>query len=273
MGDIDQIVPYCIPAIDSKIKHMRKQMHVLAAASGIGKTAWGMSCFDKQAKKGLKVVFLCGESSRHELMIRRLCMITGKPFMYYAQGMPDRTEADLNYYQIALQDLHTNNESYWIYGKGDYDHSIEGMYDVVAELTSRHGRLDMVYFDYLQNMRPMVHMKKETNRTAIVEANVMELNNLIGEFNIAGVVLCQLNREAAKRGRPRMDNLKYASTIENEAHNITFLFREKTALAKNGILETEWYSDKTRIQEKIRARLAFIEQRAEYMGMLSAMNE
>ena len=80
-------------------------------------------------------------------------------------------------------------------------------------------------------------------------------------------VLSQLNRESRK-GKPHMEHLKYASTIENEAHVITFLHREEGAQAVNGVMQTEWYSDKTRVQKSVYSKLAFHPTMAEYTGLM-----
>lgn len=271
-GESKLFIPFHIPAIDFKLKLLRKQMHVLAANSGIGKTAFGLSCLDKQIEHGLKVAVFCGESSRHELMIRLVSMRTHKPFMWYMEGMPDATESDLSRYLESMKRLSAYSDNLYLYGKGDYEHSHLGIRDIMTGLTGRYGQLDKIYVDYLQNMRNPKGMEK-ASREEKVSTNIMEVNNILGDFNVAGTVMSQLNREASKMKKPYMEQLKYASTIENEAHVITFLHRPKEAQAKNGIMETEWYSDKTRVQQELYAKLAFHCQRAEYTGLLSCSSD
>jgi replicative DNA helicase len=268
-GESRIFIPFCIPAIDSKVKLLRKQMMVTAANSGIGKTALGLSCLNRQIENKIKCCFLCGESSRHEIIIRLISIQTNKPFMWYMNGMPEATQGDINNYAQAMQRLIDLAPYLYIFGKGDYEHSALGMRDVLTSIQGRDGALDKAYFDYLQNMKAPPGMGRASKEEQVSE-NVMQVNNIITDFDIAGTVFCQLNREAAKQKRPYMENLKYASTIENEAHVVTFLHRQKEANPVNGILETEFYSDKTRLQEDVYCKLAFHCKRAEYTGLLSA---
>jgi replicative DNA helicase len=268
-GHSDQVIPYCIPAIDCHIKHLRKQMHVLAANSGIGKTSLCCSAMRQQIPNGLKVILLCGESPRKEIMLRLASLITGKSVIWYLEGMPNATPQDIKEKEDALRYYEQFADNFWIYGKGDYEHSVSGMREVLRYIESRYGQLDMGWFDYLQNMKAPRHLRKSDNKTMITEYNVMEVNNIISDFNIAGVLQCQINREARKRVRPFMENLKYASAIENEAHIVTFLHRSKDVKMNDGILKTEWYSDKGRILGQIAASLAFHPERMEFTGYRS----
>jgi replicative DNA helicase len=241
-------------------------MHVLAANSGIGKTSFACSSMRQQIPAGLKVALLCGESSREELCLRLVSILTKQPLIWYIQGMPGATDHDMKSYVQAIANLKKYADNFWIFGKGDYEHSTEGMRDVLRGLQMRHGQLDMVWFDYLQNMKAPKHLRKSDNLVTKTEYNVMEINNIIADFNVAGVLMCQVNRDASKKHRPYMENLKYASAIENEAHIVTFLHREKGQKEEDGILKTQWYSDKGRILGQIAATLAFHPKRMEYTG-------
>ena len=53
--DGNQIVKYCIPAVDNSIIHARQQMHVLAAFPGTGKTAFALSAIARTNKSRLCV--------------------------------------------------------------------------------------------------------------------------------------------------------------------------------------------------------------------------
>jgi len=263
-GTGDLVVPYGINSVDRSIKLLRKQMHVLAAHSGIGKTAFALSAMRKQIQYGGKIVFFCGESSRHELVIRLMSILTGFEFMWFMEPR-NLTAIEAGKVTEAVQWLKEKAGQFWIFGKGDYSHSHIGIRDIMVSLTQRFGRLDMIYVDYLQNMKPP---KGLTHKEEIVSRNIAELNNILADFNVAGTILSQLNREARRAGKPHMEHLKYASTIENEAHIITFLHRSEATEPIDGALPTEWYSDKTRVQSPIFAKLAFHARKAEYTGIL-----
>ena len=264
LGHSTQIVPYCIQAVDAKLTLLRKQIHVLGANSGIGKTAFVLSAMHQQMQNGVKTIIFCGESSRHELLERLISIRIDKPFMWITQGMQGATQQDINNFHEALKFFNDHSNNFVIYGKGDYEHSLIGISDVMQYETARLGQFDMIYVDYLQNM---LAPKNTNTQEEKVSQNILGINNLIADYNAAGTVLSQINREA-KFVKPYKEHLKYASTIENEAHVITFLHRLNDAKAdSNGIKETEWYSDKTRVQQGIYTRLAFIERRAEYCGL------
>lgn len=264
----DFIVKYMIPVLDNKLIHVRKQMHVLASRPGIGKTALALSSMRQQIPAGMKVALFCGESSKEELILRMISIMTRKPFIWYIQGMPGATSEDVYTYNEALNRLRQFKDSFWIYGKGDFEHSPQGVADIMTVLTQKNGRLDMIWIDYLQNMVAPAHLKRTDKTHLVTEYNVQQTNELIGEFDVAGVLLCQINRQARGR-RPYMDDLKNSSTIEQEAHIITFLHRENNVVDEDGIAKTEWYGDKARVLGKFFTNLAFHAKRAEYTGLMS----
>ncbi len=267
-GKSNLAIPYCIPAMDCKLTLLRKQMEVLAAHSGIGKTSLAVSCLRVQPRQGYKVAMFCGESSKEELALRLIAIETQKPLMWYILGMPGATELDMKKYIKAVERFREYSKNYWIYGKGDYEHSTLGIRDIMTMLSNRFGQLDKIYVDYLQNMKAPKGGGRMNNEER-TSYNAEGVNNILADFDVAGTLLSQVNRESNKSSRPYKEHLKYASTIENEAHIITFLHREKDAEPVNGILETQWYSDKARVQQDIFAKLAFHPERMEYTGMLS----
>ena len=166
-------------------------------------------------------------------------------------------------FKDSAKRIFTNADNCHICGKGDYTHSVDG----IEQVCSKIGELDMIYVDYLQNMKPASHLRKES-RFVQVEDNMCRLNELIGNLNVACVLMCQINREGSNATRPRMHHLKHSSTIENEAHIVSFLHREQNdRMEEQEIYETLWYSDKTRIVKPFATRLAFVAKNAEYTGM------
>ena len=256
----DFMVPYCIPAVDRYIKQLRGQMHVLAAMSGIGKTAFGLSCMDKQIEQGQKILYLCGESSGVEIQTRLSSIHSGLPFMRLANTKMN--QADMNTFSASIKRLHSLRDNYIIVGKGDMQYRMDSIRRQIHKATKQWGLIDMVYIDYLQNIYPMAGTEK-SSRFEQVEQNIMELSRLFGEFNTAGVVMSQINREGAHSGKPSMSHLKYSSTIENEAHIITFLHRDEMS---GGILPTKWYSGKGRLMGNFATELMFRSENTEYFG-------
>jgi len=259
-GSTDFVVPYCIPAIDRHIKQLRGQMHILAALSGIGKTALGLSCMDKQIEAGMNIVYICGESSAQEILTRLSCINSQLSFMKLVSG--NLSSAEFTSFRKSMERLRKLRDNFIIVGKGDIIYRMDAIKRQLHKAQTQMGRIDMVYIDYLQNMQPMLGTEKDA-RFAQVEKNVMGVNALFGEFNVAGVVMSQINRDGAHAGRPGMSHLKYSSTIENEAHLITFLHREEMG---EGTLPTQWYSGKGRLLGNFATELMFRGSNAQYYG-------
>ena len=260
---VEICVPYCVPYIDDKLKLLRKQLHVNSALSGIGKTAWSLSCMYQQIKAGMKVAFFCGESSKEEIIMRLLAIGSSVSFEQQLTGLKGISEAQLINFQRTLTILKDNSKNFFIYGKGDYVHDITHI-GIIVEIISNKANLDMIYVDYLQNMRPPPHLKR-ASRWEQVEYDVMQLNNLTGELNFATTLSSQLNREAKFVDRPNMQNLKYSSTIENEAHVVSFLYREERHGEEQlPIARTEFYTDKVRLGSQVFMYLDFERNYARY---------
>lgn len=263
MKDDAFLVQYRIPEIDRHIKHLRRQMHVLAAMSGVGKTAFGLSCMAAQIRAGMKIAYFCGESTRHEIMLRLNSIYSKLSFETLISGLKNITTAEMRAFQNANEVLNSKRDNFRIYGKGDYNHGVADIGRICSDMAAETG-LDMVWIDYLQNMNSA---KRNLDRFERVEDNVFAISNMTGEINAAVVLLSQLNREAGSRTRPRMNRLKYSSTIENEAHIISFLHRADENVSGRKIIETEWYTDKTRVVKPFMCRLAFNAENAEFTGL------
>lgn len=260
-----QIVRYCIPSIDAAIMHGRQMMHVLSAFPGIGKTAWALSAMSQQIQHDIISVIFCKESSSQETGGKLISILSGIPYVKMATGFNKIYTADMGRFESAVNTLKQHENNLFILGGRDYRHSIAGIRTELKRILDQRGRIDAVYVDYLQNMDAPEHLIRK-DKTPQVEYNVEALKNLFMEFNCAGTVLSQISREGAKAERPKMQHLKYASAIEAEAHIISFLYRDSQKDDPRSVLETEWYSEKTRIQSPFAKVLMFEKSIAKYRG-------
>ncbi len=263
-------VPYGISAIDKNIKLFRKQVHTIGARPSVGKTAFALSCMLKQAMLGQKTVFFCGESDREELLLRMASLISGIPIATLFNGLKNAKKHEAKRYFDAMKMLDSVSGNFFLYGLGDIEYGIEQMERVCHDLQGRHGALDSIYADHLQNMRPSSYMKKERRLEQVAE-NVRQFKLLNVEYNTAGTLLCQLNRESEKLQRPNLSSLKETSVIEEESHVVSFLHRKESPVGKDAV-EVEWYSGKTRVIPPFATRLVFNCNNAEFAGRFSREN-
>lgn len=102
--------------------------------------------------------------------------------------------------------------------------TIDHVYEVLSDIKSQTGRLDLVFIDYLQLMRSNNrHMDKRSEITELSGNCKMAAK----EFNIPFVVLSQLSRSPQNRTnkRPQDSDLRESGSIEQDADIIIFLYR------------------------------------------------
>ena len=260
-------VPYCIPAMDSLLSLLRKQMHVLAADSRVGKTALGLSALYQQIQKDMRIIYFCGESSKEEVLMRLIAIAMDVEFMEIVRGFKNSSPKAIENFFFSLEVFKKYAHNFYIDGKGTYTHDAS-IIDFLTSTITRKRPLDMMYVDNLQNMHSPKHLFKASKHEQ-VGYNIWALNQTTGDCDVASTVMCQLNRGAEQSERPRLCHLKYSSDIENEAHVITFLYRKEKhdEVHTAEVIPTEWYSEKTRVQGKIFSRLAFKPKSAHFVGM------
>lgn len=259
------IVKSHIPAIDSVMIHTRQQMHVLSAFPGTGKTSYALSVIATQIQNDLAAIIFCKESSSEETAGKLLSIYSGIPYIKLLTGLKGITQNEMAELSRATAKIKQHENNLFIRGGGDYKHSIDGIRIELKRMKDERGDIGSVWVDYLQNMEAPAHLVKK-EKTPQVEYNVEALKDLFIEFDCAGTVLSQINREGAKFGKPKMHHLKYASAIEAEAHIISFLYRENINDESKQMLETEWYSEKTRMFAPFARVLMFNKKCAMYHG-------
>lgn len=259
------IVKSGIQAIDGAMIHTRRQMHVLSAFPGTGKTSFALSVMAAQIQIDIPAIIFCKESSSEETLGKIASIYSGISYITLLTGLKGITQGEMNSLNNAMDKIKQHEANLYIRGGGDYKHSIDGIRVELKRMKEERGDIGSVWIDYLQNMEAPAHLMKK-DKTPQVEYNVEALKDLFIEFDCAGTVLSQINREGAKGGKPRMHHLKYASAIEAEAHIVSFLYRENINDETKQVLETEWYSDKTRLFAPFTRTLMFNKRYAQYTG-------
>jgi replicative DNA helicase len=251
------IVRYCVPGMDKEIHHSRKQIHVVGASPNTGKTGFALSILEAQIKEGIKHCIFCHETPTVQLNNRLLIMRAGlKSTDIYEIDAPKMARLG-----NASKGLMEQSENYRIYGSGDYEHSVDGIWSAVESMIESGFKPDMITVDYIQNMRPSLAMAK-AQRSTQIEHMVLELSRMFKELNIAGLWLSQPNRDKNRdsTGKEFINaDLKGSSAIEQEADFITYLQREpvKDVNYQTNLVNLKWYSSKIRDGHTIDCILAF----------------
>jgi len=253
----EKFVPYGLDFMDKNIHHARKQNHVLVASSGSGKTALALSCIAQQMQLGVKTLYFCRESESKELIMRLLSILTGIPFYSLDAQFHEDVAAYphmVTRFKKGMAILQENSKNFHIYGKGDYTHDAINIRKIVRKHKQENG-LDMIWVDYLQNMGVPRNIGNSIFEK--VSYNSDQLDLITAEFDIASVVMCQLNRGDLKNKRPSRDNIKGSSDVENIAHWISILHCPDEKAVSDGYRPTQYYSDKTRLRGGFDITLGF----------------
>jgi len=236
---------------DKALSLKRKELHVLGAAPGTGKTGFCLNAMLGQARLGYTTALFCGETSSRQLYKRLISICACVP-TFVIDDMRQSTIPQVKAIEKAMAELKKYEDKIFIFGKGDYKHSPSGIRAELKTLKQEtNNELGVVYIDYLQNMRPDGYLLK-LGRVDQIESMIFDMNETLGELNLCGTILCQLNRDrdrGEKNKQPDIYDLKGSSAIEQEADIITFLHKkDKDA---TGVIDIYWYSRKVRGADEI----------------------
>ncbi len=193
------------------------EMIVLAARPGIGKTSLGCQIATHNASRHRGVLITSLEMSATELTVRIMCSQAD------VSSMMVRTAKirDSDIRKLTIESSTLADAKLWI---DDSPRITVAQIQRNARRLKRE-ELSLVVIDYLQLLTPR---DRRANRYEQVGEMSRELKELARELEIPVLVLCQLNRESEKDGRPQMRHLRESGDIEQNADMILLLAREST---------------------------------------------
>ena len=106
--------------------------------------------------------------------------------------------------------------------------SVPEMRGKLRQVINKHpGKKPVVFIDYLTLIRPQNFYNGSAHQQ-VTEIS-QGLKNMAKDFDIPVVCLAQLNREVEKRAdkRPMMSDIRESGSVEQDADNIIFLYRDK----------------------------------------------
>lgn len=251
-----------IPSIDKLIGPARpKQLIILAARPGIGKTAVALSYAIGAAQREHGVLFISLEMSSVELTARMgadLCF-TGDAGIPFARIRDNRLSEEERQ-QLSFAGQRFGTHPFQLVDAGSLT------VGRVRRLVRRHKRrmeaqghkLELVVVDYLQLLSP--DQRARSAYEAISEIS-RTLKQIAKDVNVAIIALAQLSREVEKRPdkRPQLSDLRDSGQIEQDADTVLFLTRQEYyhRMTEPHPDSPEWPQWKTAL-EKMQGEIEFI---------------
>ena len=213
------------------------ELIILAARTGMGKTALALNIADNVAAGGQTVLFVSLEMAKIELATRLIC---------------SRTR--LNSYRIRHNNLST--EEYRLFLDTANELGSIPMYiddtpsrsiveiAAVARRLKRQQDLQLLIVDYIGLIRPENPNEMRQEQVAKI---ARQLKLLARELHIPVLCLAQVNRESEKgKGdtgwqseRPRLSHLRESGAIEQDADVVMFVHRAEMYMSKEKAAEKD----------------------------------
>lgn len=202
--------------LDKKILGLHNQeLTIIGARPGVGKTTLALQIAEHIARKGKWTSIVSLEMSENQLiqkMISRISKVNG-----YKLRSGNLEDNDFMNIAQVCNDLSQLN--FHINSKCKTIQEIE----VYARKLKNRNELDLLVIDYLQ-------LIKNANRFGNREQEVADISRTLKllslELDIPIIGLCQLNRNAT-RNEPTLADLRESGSIEQDADNVLFLYKEE----------------------------------------------
>jgi len=226
---------------DFKIHFHPGEFFTIGAGSGKGKTALACGALLEQLRAGHIGAYFCTESTSADILARIVAQHSG--ISHFETMAARRDENKINHFSTAINEIKTQYQrQLFIFGCESGLVTTDFISSKIKYILNIAGRLDIVYIDFLQQIRPP---QSQRRGSALEQINycITSIHDMLIRENIAGVILSQLNRAGLNSGEdcPNMTWLKDSSLLEQLSHTVAFLHRGKDD-------KTSFYSDKTRNQ-------------------------
>jgi len=209
-------VPTGFSDLDNIIVEMEKgQLIVLAASTGMGKSALAINIATNAALTGKQVLLFNSEMKIEDIVMRQVCskaMIDSRAIKKMDIGSVGGKV------QSSLAELYNANLCI------NKEHDIN-----IAEIQGRcqqkkfESGLDLVVIDYLQ----LIRLDKAENRTVGVGNICRAIKLMAIKLEVPVLCLSQLNRETFKeKQEPELHHLRDSGNIEQDADHVWFIVKK-----------------------------------------------
>lgn len=197
----------------------RGTLTVIAGRPAMGKTAAGLAIARNASRDGCSLFFSM-EMAKDQVSDRNVSAIGGMPIKWLRK--PDEKDGDTPHWEaVTAAFIKSRSLNFHI-----DDETGLNMLEIRAKARSvkrKHG-LDVIVIDQLS----FIAGGQSDKSYEVVGEHTRALVALSKELNCAVVLLCQLNRKCEERPnkRPMMSDLAMSGSIEQDAANIIFLYRD-----------------------------------------------
>lgn len=226
----------------------RGNMVVVAARTGMGKTAFHISEFVKLCLAGHKCMSFNLEMLEEQFVIRAACHISGVPNTKVRLKVMDKHEEYEFYQAIEVMRQCPNMHL-------DFTSSLTvSLFRAKVKKMKMEQGLDVVFLDHLQFMKPEDTQGK--TRDMQIGDITRELKAIAKEEDICIILFSHINRGVEKTNdkRPNLSDLRESGNIENDADAVLFLLRPEYYFKKDSrgrtVFETadeEYFKNKCQV--------------------------
>lgn len=232
-----------------------KEITIVAARPGVGKTAILLQSVRLNLEAGLKVGFLSMEMSQGKLMNRLISSRTRINGTSIGKLSPESFSKD----STLVGALKWFTESSLVIddtGPFTSDTVPQKIRTLIYEYNC-----DVIYVDYIGLIRASGHLLKANRNEQLSEISGI-LKSLATELNIPIVVAAQLNRESTKTvtGRPNIAHLRDSGSLEQDASIIIMLYPDVEKMLMGGMSQGD-VEDFMENQTKVNVKFEVAKQR------------
>jgi replicative DNA helicase len=199
----------------------RGTLTVVAGRPSMGKTAMGL-CFARSVADWGTALFLSMEMSRDQVNDRNIAALGKLPVKWLRRPSDKTPEDKAMFDNMTHAFTRANDLNLYI-----DDQTALNMLDIRAKARTvkRKNGLDLIVIDQLS----FITGSSAQQQWEAVGEYTRGLLQVAKELDIAVVLLCQLSRKVEERGdkRPLMSDLAMSGSIEQDASNIIFLYRDE----------------------------------------------
>lgn len=232
----------------------KQELTIIGARPGVGKTTLALQISEYIASKGIETAFVSLEMSNFQIIQK---MITKRTKVNsYKMRLGTLEEQDLEKIGLAgaeIAELPINLIT--------SARTIQHIENIARKLKNKNN-LGLLVIDYIQLIK---NKGKFNNREQEVADITRTLKLLSLELDIPIIGLCQLNRNASK-AEPTLADLRESGSIEQDADNVLFLYRENEK--EENIVDTTLKIAKQRAGETGKIYLKFNKENSEFKGVI-----